>query len=135
MGGFAGVILIAGSIIHQKLNFSNIDFATFGVPVPDYANGQSFSTTTYTAPSDGFVRIRADVGTGGVKGSALMVVSITRNGVQHTVSSSGNYFDVASYNHSYVDVTLPVKAGDIIDIGYLGGAVDWTSRDFYPVLW
>lgn len=122
-------------IILQIPTFCNIDFTTFSVPVPDYANGQSFSTNTYTTPADGFVRIRADINTGGNKGTALMTVGIIRNGVYYQVISSGNYFDVTGYNHTYVDKTFPVKAGDEIYLGYQGNSIDWTSRDFYPVLW
>lgn len=118
-----------------QIGAHNIDFATIFLPGPNYANGQSFNTDTYTALVDGFIRARCDINTQGNKSTTLMTVDLTRNGVTTTIISKGYYFDVSAYNHAYVDKTFPVKAGDTIELALTGNSGSWTSRDFYPVLW
>lgn len=133
----ANSAVTTAKINNGAVTADKIDFTTLNkVPVPDYANGVDFSTTTYTAPSDGFVNIRCDNTNGGQSGEVKLYVYITRNGVEYLVYSGGNYFDDASYSHLYGNSgMLPVKAGDIVRPVLSGKSVTYNSRKFYPAIW
>lgn len=64
-----------------------IDFSTLRLAVPDYASRQSFSSTTYTAPADGWVDIRATIAHGG--DVVTLTTTIPSGG---TVSWDARYF-------------------------------------------
>ena len=120
----------AGAITANKINFTS-----FPVPAPDYSHAVAFTTSTYTAPSDGFVRVRCDCSNGGQNSSCWMEIFITRGGTEYTAFQGGNYFDDASYFHYYGDAMVPVKAGDIIRPALSGNSKSYSMRTFYPVIY
>lgn len=123
-------------LANSSVTVAKVNFASFPVAVPDYGNVIAFTGTTYTAPSDGFVRVRCDCTNKGNNGSCYMYVYVTRGGVEYSAFAGGNYFDDASYFHYYGDTgMIPVKAGDIIRPSLSGNSTSYSLRVFYPAIY
>jgi len=80
-----------------------VDWGTIRLPVPDYSKASNFTTSTYTAPSDGFIRVAADLSSLGKNIMMKLRIEVTRNGQTEIVSDKGMYSDGANqYNHYYI---------------------------------
>ena len=112
-----------------------IDFSTMKFPVPDYANGIAFNTTSYTCPANGFVSVRADVQRTGTAGLAQMKVEVQRGATTYSVELPAVYFDSTGYNHFYPSSFFPVAKGDTVKLSSDASATSWIDRDFYPAIY
>ena len=104
-------------------------------PVPDYANGIAFTTTTYNCPANGFVSVRADVQRTGTAGLAQMKVEVQRGATTYSVELPAVYFDSTGYNHFYPSSFFPVAKDDIVKLSSDASATSWINRDFYPAIY
>lgn len=117
-----------------------VDYATFKLAVPDYASRQAFSSTTYTAPADGWVDVRATIAHGGdtSEGELALAINITRNGtIYQSVARTGIY-SLTRWTQFNAQTTIPVRSGDVVTLltdNPNGGSVAWNARYFYPVKW
>lgn len=117
-----------------------VDYATFMLAVPDYASRQAFSSTTYTAPADGWVDVRATIAHGGdaSEGPLTLAVNITRNGATYQSVTRTGIYSLTRWTLFNAQATVPVRSGDVVTLqtgNPSGGYVGWDARYFYPVKW
>ena len=117
-----------------------IDLSTLRLAVPDYASRQSFSSTTYTAPADGWVDIRATIAHGGDVSEHQLAfgVDITRGGITYQSIARSGIYSLTRWTQFNAQATVPVRSGDVVTLTTTipsGGTVSWDARYFYPVKW
>lgn len=114
---------------------AKMDFTSFKMPTPDYVAAQDFTTTTYTAPADGWVQVSADLSHQVAGDTTLTLdISLTRGGTTvNNVASSGLY-SRTQYEHFYPRLMFPVRQGDVVALSAqnLGS---WQVRRFFPIKW
>lgn len=140
-GAKAGASTVStNSIADGAVTSDKVDYATFKLAVPDYASRQAFSSTTYTAPADGWVDVRATIAHGGdtAEGQLLLAVNITRNGVVYQSIARTGIYSLIRWTLFNAQATVPVRSGDVVTLqtnNPSGGYVSWDARYFYPVKW
>lgn len=92
---------------------SSFKEASVGWGIPDYSAGISFSTKTYTTPSDGFIFC-------GVSGNGSQSTTINGNQVAITYNTG--------VSCSYPQLCLPVSKGDVFKTN---AGLNWAR--FYPL--
>lgn len=130
----------ADSIADGAVTSDKIDFSTLRLAVPDYASRQSFSSTTYTAPADGWVDIRATIAHGGDVSEHQLAfgVNITRGGITYQSIARSGIYSLTRWTQFNAQATVPVRSGDVVTLTTTipsGGTVSWDARYFYPVKW
>lgn len=128
------------SIADGAVTSDKIDFSTLRLAVPDYASRQSFSSTTYTAPADGWVDIRATIAHGGDVSEHQLAfgVNITRGGITYQSIARSGIYSLTRWTQFNAQATVPVRSGDVVTLTTTipsGGTVSWDARYFYPVKW
>lgn len=138
--GTKATTIAAGSITSDEIQNnaiipSKVNFSLFKLPTPDYTAAQNFTTTTYTAPADGWVQVAADLShQTGTEASLALNIDLTRGGTTLTNAASFGFYSQHQYQHAYPRLMLAVRAGDSITLTAtnLGS---WQARRFFPVKW
>lgn len=128
------------AIADGAITSDKVDYATFRLAVPDYASRQAFSSTTYTAPADGWVDVRATIAHGGdtSEGQLALAINIARNGATYQSVARTGIYSLTRWTQFNAQSTVPVRSGDVVTLLTQtpnGGTVSWDARYFYPVKW
>lgn len=136
----ANSAITTAKLADDSVTSDKIDFSTLRLAVPDYASRQSFSSTTYTVPADGWVDVRATLAHGGdaPEGQLALAVNITRNGTTYQSVTRTGIYSLTRWTLFNAQATVPVRRGDVVTLqtnNPSGGNVGWDARYFYPVKW
>ena len=136
----ANSAITTAKLADDSVTSDKIDFSTLRLAVPDYASRQSFSSTTYTAPADGWVDIRATIAHGGDVSEHQLAfgVDITRGGITYQSIARSGIYSLTRWTQFNAQATVPVRSGDVVTLTTTipsGGTVSWDARYFYPVKW
>ncbi len=103
-----------------------VDTSAFKFPFPDYANPVAISTTTYTAPSNGWITMRSLLATTQADSAATATVGAVEIYRLHWAANLTNY-NIQS------TAMVPIAKGQTVTFALANGA-QWSFRTFLPAL-